>query len=888
MNIASIRLPGNQSESTPPKSRPLQQRRFLRRWSVGLKLWTTTVILAVPLIGLGVFYTQSLTSTLWFSATELQGVALYRPLDELTNEISQHSEWVARHLTGDKEAGRAATELANRIDAALTQYDKLNATAGNAALRRQVAELRQRWTQLESNPPADLDSDLRAHAAVLDALESARNQIGTDWLLILDPQLTTYDLLDVSLNKVPDAGRALSETHVHLRALRASVGDAREHVLKATALVALVRDRVSAALDEIKGAEDATRQSRATDKSQPLDTAAYAKVLQWCVAVDAAFMRDKMQATDVDVLLSGAESALQATRASNKEVLVTANAALTKRHDQQRRDAIAAIGGSVLALTLAIAFMLTLSTRIAGAIKRLLSISERIAEGRYDNVIDSSGSDEVSRLFAGMSHMQQRLKSQIDSEREAAAEIKRIKQALDFASSNIMITDENYNVIYVNHALQRLFKESAADFKRDLPRFDGGAILGSGVDTLHRDPVRQRKVMEELESTHTQDVELGGHTLRLSMTPVFDESGHRIGTLLEWLERTAEVSAEQELDAVVKQALNGNLSARIKAEGKAGFYGVMATNLNRLLGNVTSIVRDTQQASHDVCRGSDEISEGNTNLSQRTEEQASSLAETAASMEQMTSTVKRNADNASHANQLATAARNQAMSGSTVAVEAVHAMDRIKDSSNRIGAIINVIDEIAFQTNLLALNAAVEAARAGEQGRGFAVVAGEVRNLAGRSAAAAKEIKALIEDTAQRVHDGSHLVARCGGALEEIVAAVQKVSDTVAEIAAASAEQSSGIAQVNLAVSQMDEVTQQNAALVEQISASSHNMSDLARELAKQLSRYTLDAADVLSTDSSSRDARMPHPPTGSRPNATRSGQAVRKLRIARAKTAVN
>ena len=243
-------------------------------------------------------------------------------------------------------------------------------------------------------------------------------------------------------------------------------------------------------------------------------------------------------------------------------------------------------------------------------------------------------------------------------------------------------------------------------------------------------------------------------------------------------------------------------------------------------------------AAAEVQTGAEEISKGNTNLSQRTEEQASSLEETASSMEEMTSTVKQTADNAGQANQLAMAARQQAEKGGAVVSAAVTAMGGINVASKKIADIIGVIDEIAFQTNLLALNAAVEAARAGEQGRGFAVVATEVRNLAGRSATAAKEIKALIQDSVARVDEGSKLVDESGRTLEEIVSAVKKVTDIVAEIAAASREQSSGIEQVNKAVMQMDESTQQNAALVEQATAASQAIVEQAQSLNGMIARY--------------------------------------------------
>jgi len=263
------------------------------------------------------------------------------------------------------------------------------------------------------------------------------------------------------------------------------------------------------------------------------------------------------------------------------------------------------------------------------------------------------------------------------------------------------------------------------------------------------------------------------------------------------------------------------------------------------LGQMVRQIKVTAGAVH---RGAEEISQGNANLSQRTEEQSSSLEETASSMEEMTSTVKQNADNAGQANQLATAARDQAEKGGAVVGKAVRAMTEINESSKKIADIIGVIDEIAFQTNLLALNAAVEAARAGEQGRGFAVVATEVRSLAGRSATSAKEIKDLIQDSVRKVEDGSALVTQSGQTLEQIVASVKKVSDIIAEIAAASREQSSGIEQVNKAVMQMDEMTQQNAALVEEATAASQSMAEQAAALNTLMERYQIGGDEPAAT----------------------------------------
>jgi methyl-accepting chemotaxis protein len=267
--------------------------------------------------------------------------------------------------------------------------------------------------------------------------------------------------------------------------------------------------------------------------------------------------------------------------------------------------------------------------------------------------------------------------------------------------------------------------------------------------------------------------------------------------------------------------------------------------LNSAISNLKVSMTTVREAAESVSTGAEEITKGNEDLSARTSEQAASLEETSSAMEEMTATVKQNADNARQANQLAVAARDVAAKGGAVTTKAVEAMSEINKSSTKIADIITVIDEIAFQTNLLALNAAVEAARAGEHGRGFAVVAAEVRNLAQRSATAAKEIKGLIKESLQRVTDGSELVNQSGKTLTEIVTSVKRVTDIIAEITAASQEQASGIDQVNTSIMQMDQTTQQNAALVEETTAASQSMRAQSQALMKQVKGFRINVSEA-------------------------------------------
>ncbi|MBD9380874.1 MCP four helix bundle domain-containing protein [Achromobacter sp. ACM02] len=317
--------------------------------------------------------------------------------------------------------------------------------------------------------------------------------------------------------------------------------------------------------------------------------------------------------------------------------------------------------------------------------------------------------------------------------------------------------------------------------------------------------------------------------------------GVAVGMLLGWLVTRGIVRPLEQAVTAARQVAAGDLTTDIQVATRDETGDLMGA-LKTMNESLARIVKDVRDGCESIASASSQIAQGNADLSQRTEEQASSLEETAASMEQLTSTVQQNANNASEADRLVNQASSVAVRGGEVVEGVVQTMSAISDSSRRIADITGVIDGIAFQTNILALNAAVEAARAGEQGRGFAVVAGEVRTLAQRSAVAAKEIKALIDESVTRVEGGTRQVDEAGRTMREVVDSVRQVATLVREIASASEEQSAGIGQVNQAVAQMDTVTQQNAALVEEAAAAAASMQEQATRLAQEVRRFKVEA----------------------------------------------
>jgi methyl-accepting chemotaxis protein len=879
--------------------------RFMQRW-LGKKPISRVIMILIALAVL-----PALVITVSTVAREIGQIQYIHEEDRAIVDFHPLADIVAqatrRMILGQMPEGKRDAKALAQSEAALAEaFKQVHAAVADSGFPRLQPfweAVDQQYSAVKAITPQSSSAVdwFREHEKLAELALTLRDRVGVETGVILDPDSETYPLMDAMFIRVASLATEVLRANGYARL--ADDGDVSEAVVDGLVVSAANIDSISAAIssDMADAAQFSANGAAGYSAVTPHSAATVESMAAFVKQVRA--IRASIGTADLPAL---ADSALAALQAADK-LHDTGSDKLVSLWNGREHGTRWSIGIETASLLCFMSLSVWLGVLVGRGISRSLglavSTAENIAAGHYDNVIDVRGDNETGRVLFAVGRMQDELKRRTENEalarekeRSVAAENLRVKVGLDSVSGNVLLADKDHRIIYMNKAIQEMFRACAADFRERQPDFDANSLQGSPMD-LHGSAAADSRV------AHQAQMKIGTRTFRVSTSPVLDVDGQWLGTVAEWIDRTQEVAVEEEIASIVAAASAGDLSKRIRKDGKAGFFATLADGMNGILTNMSTVVAeinavidagktqdltariDTQgksgafeqlsgginalmdsmmgvvlqirSAAQSVAAGSDEIARGNADLSGRTEQQASSLEETASSMEQMTSTVKHNADNASQANQLARAARQEAELGGAVVSNAVLAMQGINASSKKIADILGVIDEIAFQTNLLALNAAVEAARAGEQGRGFAVVASEVRNLAGRSAAAAKEIKALIKDSVARVEEGTKLVDKSGATLGDIVNAIKKVSDIVAEISAASHEQSSGIEQVNKAIMQMDGLTQQNASLVEEAAAAAESLQEQARGLLEGMSRFK-----VLGTGAargSSADASRAH-----------------------------
>src|SRR6185437_4432987 len=699
----------------------------LNRLKLWQKLGWLVLAMAIPAVLIGVFYLRLANSQVSQVRDELEGARYLEALSAVESEQLSHRSRSFALLSGDAARKNEVVSQADEVEKRIAEMDAVDAQFGKAlGVSDDWQRAKAEWETLKGKTlSASAVDNETAESALTERFQQLTDLAGARAKTSLDPDFDTQALIHLATDYTPKA--------------LIYADDMRHFAVKAAAKgylggddrmgIQIYKDRYRAEMEKAGAAVERLPADLRSNLQSALDSVTAAFSGYDSVVQTKLVTASTMATTGAEIYDAGTSTNRAIKQLSQQSYAATVKELNTRLTSlAARRNVIGAIGFLVFSFALVLAWLVTRS--LVQPLGRAVGVFGKISAGHYDSQIDTRGTDEAGQVLRALDEMQTKLRTQIETERAVAAENTRIRQALDKASTSVVLADEKHQIIYLNDTAQASFTRNAQEIRATLPNFDPARLRGSSLDSLSPDPDSQRRTLENLKGADVQERVLGDFTFRTVTNPVVCDRGERLGTVMEWWQRTQEVRVEKELQSMISAINGGALGKRIDVAGKNGFFEAMARGINQLADNLTEVVSKVKLAAEEVHRGAQEISAGNSNLSLRTEEQAASLEETASSMEEMTTTVKQNADNAGQANQLAMAAREQAEQGGMVVGKAVQAMSGINDSARKIADIIGVIDEIAFQTNLLALNAAVEAARAGEQGRGFAVVASEVRNLA--------------------------------------------------------------------------------------------------------------------------------------------------------------
>ena len=920
---AAERLYADLNAGKAPKKSIMSRLNIFSKMKIWQKLLFVGVIFFLLIAGLAADIYSITDKSISFTEKEKLGVEYVASIRNVMQNMPQHRGMSAAYLNGNTSLKQKIIAKRADVDADFVALKAIDDRLGSELKSTlELSKIIDIWDQLKQETfQLSAKESFSRHTSLLGSVIALNIEVGNNSNLVLDPEIDSFYVMDLVINRVLQ----LTESMGQVRGLGAGViakksmtAAQKERLIKLSVLNEGLIDGINLAM---KSAYKANPEIKSKLSSYS-DSAAKALVgFNKKLNKVLAGRFNELNSTE---FFSDGTDAISSTFALYDAALPVLNDLLEERTAELVENEIMVLVLILIGVLIACAFGFLISKDILGVLKQTNEEFGYLSENQFKRDIDILRYDEFGDLLRAMKVMQIKLGFSVNDSKATADDMMQIKVALDNVSSSVMMADNDNVIMYMNNAVTDLMKGAESDIKKDLPDFDAASLVGTCIDVFHKNPAHQQQLLKNMTASYTAQIEVGGRIFKLTANPVVNEAGLRLGTAVEWLDRTSEVAVEKEVETIVSSAKAGDLSQRLELSGKDGFFLQLSEGINEMIGVISSSFEDVARVIRAMSEGdltqkitddyegtyaeikndinatidkledvigqivesseffkstSEEIAAGNNNLSQRAEEQASTLEETASSMEELTGTVKNNADNAQQANQLAAGARTTAEKGGDVVKEAVIAMEEINNSSTKIAEIISVIDEIAFQTNLLALNASVEAARAGEQGRGFAVVATEVRNLAGRSATAAKEIKDLITDSAEKVENGSKLVNESGETLSEIVNGVKKVGDIISEIAAASSEQSAGIDQINKAVSQMDEMTQQNAALAEEASAASESSVSKAVDMVKLVEFFsTSSSSSVVHDDAPAEASPAPAPRSKAASHKARNKPAPRNM----------
>ena len=856
---------------------------LFQRMKTGKKFSVVGVIFALALGVLLWDSYQKHQSDIAFAQLERSGLVALVPARNFEQHVQTARGKAQLVISGNATSATALAEAQSAASAALEKWTAVDAEMHSALqLGGALGAIKGGWSDLKGKATTLGAADsFAAHGKLIDATLSYIGTVADHSNLTLDPDIDSYYVMDTVTSRLPQVAeaagklRAISATAVAHKALTV------DERVRIAVLMQSIEDSVLAAnggLEKAFNAAPALRAKLEGPMHQLLERHKAFRVLLERDLLDARTI-----AAEPEAIFAAGTEVVKAAYGAFDVAVPELDGLLQARIQRLQHELWRVFAVGVLALVVTQYLFAALRISIQRQVELVQQGCNAIAETDFSRPVEALGQDELGDVAKAVDNMRIMLRERVENERRSAAEMTRIKIALDNVSTGVMIADAERKIIYVNRAVVGILRQAESDIRQQLPNFKVDGLIGTNIDVFHKTPSHQATLLSNLRGSHSAALRIGPRHMTVTANAVIDENGNRLGSVAEWVDRTSEVHIQEEIATIIEEAGAGDFTRRVEEGGKEGFFKALAAGMNRLLdttarglndvadvlnalakGDLTKkiegdyqgtfaklrddtnttverlkeVVGRIQEATRTINTAAQEIAAGNQDLSSRTEEQASSLEETASSMEQLNATVKQNADNARQANELAKTSNDGILRGGEVVKRVVVTMGEIQRSSSKIAEIIGVIDSIAFQTNILALNAAVEAARAGEQGRGFAVVAAEVRSLAQRSATAAKEIKGLIDESVSKVQEGGRLVDEAGSTMDDVVDSFQRVAALVTDISNASREQASGIEQVTQAVGQMDEVTQQNAALVEQAAAAAESLQEQAEGLVQTVSVF--------------------------------------------------